>query len=501
MPVISDISSLSEGSHTIITVQCDFKSSPKCRDTYKMTMKDSVLNRSRNNGKVMCLFCSRRIKGSGRLNPNCKYEMDDDIFKSIDTEDKAYLLGWIGSDGHIGKRGFDIGIKNIDIKTLEILRDVVCPDLPISESKGRDIVHLVVNSQTISEDLCKLFKIAPGKKSHTINFPELNNESLTWAFVRGYFEGDGNIRKPTDKHQRPECSISSSSNDMLLGLKNFTNIKCYIGSNTITWDGFNALDFLGKLYDTPTIYRLQRKYESYRAWLGWQPSISYSKIKHEDNLIVINKTATDACIPSKARPTDSGYDLTIIKEWKRDSTVVFYDTCIKIKPPIGFYGEVFARSSLSKSGYILVNGVGIIDQTYNGTIIIGLMKIDQAKPDLKLPLKCAQIIFRRCLHFPIIEVPDLMFNHNTSRSDGAFGSTDSTIALNSVSPINDNTKLPGDNNEEKQLIEKESISPQYDSDDDTIYNCDRLKRQRMSSKLNLQENEDENSMHDEDDVC
>jgi len=127
----------------------------------------------------------------------------------------------------------------------------------------------------------------------------------------------------------------------------------------------------------------------------------------------------DAVKPAKAHTSDSGWDLTLIKMHKQQGMITFYSTDIAIEPPHGYYFDLVARSSLSKTGYILANSVGIIDQSYRGPIIAALMKIDQSMPDIKLPCKCVQLILRPWFNceFQDINVTD------TNRNIGGFGST------------------------------------------------------------------------------
>ena len=69
----------------------------------------------------------------------------------------------------------------------------------------------------------------------------------------------------------------------------------------------------------------------------------------------------NAVIPLKAHPSDIGYDLTAISLVKKltEQTSLF-DTGLAMTPPIGYYFEIIARSSISKTGYILSNSIGII---------------------------------------------------------------------------------------------------------------------------------------------
>src|SRR5574337_2058356 len=79
-------------SHREITAECEFQIRPKCRKKWVAEYREICRTADRNNGKVICLYCSRTLKYSGRNNPNCQYKnIKDDIFKNIDSEDQAYL--------------------------------------------------------------------------------------------------------------------------------------------------------------------------------------------------------------------------------------------------------------------------------------------------------------------------------------------------------------------------------------------------------------------------
>jgi deoxyuridine 5'-triphosphate nucleotidohydrolase len=87
----------------------------------------------------------------------------------------------------------------------------------------------------------------------------------------------------------------------------------------------------------------------------------------------------------------------------------------------GYYSEIVPRSSISKSGYMLSNSVGIIDQSYRGNIMVSLTKIDSESPDIELPFKCCQLIIRKQYYANMIEV-GYSFDE-TDRNEGGYGST------------------------------------------------------------------------------
>lgn len=205
------------------------------------------------------------------------------------------------------------------------------------------------------------------------DFQFFKNEKLKWAFLRGYFEGDGCIRKIDNTHHVPECQIASNSHEMLNDIKNNTGIICNINydHNSISWCGVNALEFLKKIYENAS-FKMQRKYNSYLKWIGWKPTID----KKRFGRIFFCRTDKDAEFPFKYNDkNDSGFCLNLIKKIKTVANVDFYDTGIKVNPPVGYYFDIIPQRSILQSGYILANDVKIIDRSNVGNIIIPLTRI------------------------------------------------------------------------------------------------------------------------------
>jgi dUTP pyrophosphatase len=129
-----------------------------------------------------------------------------------------------------------------------------------------------------------------------------------------------------------------------------------------------------------------------------------------------------AVFPKKAHQSDIGYDLTAIGFFKKVSkSIIMFETGIRVSPPSGYYLEILPRSSLSKTGYMLANSVGIIDPDYSGTLKIALIKVDNSLPDLELPFTRCQLVLRKAERSEMILVDTL---DHTVRGGGGFGSTD-----------------------------------------------------------------------------
>jgi deoxyuridine 5'-triphosphate nucleotidohydrolase len=187
----------------------------------------------------------------------------------------------------------------------------------------------------------------------------------------------------------------------------------------LEWNGNAALDFLARLYDGAAIY-LPRKRDLYLDWCTWVPSLSGTGRYGREDLFRWLKTRPDAVAPSKERASDSGFDLVLLEPYKVLGDVTLFDTGIKIQPAYGWYFDLVPRSSISKTGYMLANSVGVIDRTYVGPVLVALRKVDPSAPDLELPSRLVQIIPRPIIHVQFVEVDSL---DETERGVGGFGSS------------------------------------------------------------------------------
>tara|TARA_Y100000389_G_scaffold205100_1_gene263161 strand:- start:7662 stop:8597 length:936 start_codon:yes stop_codon:yes gene_type:complete len=310
--------------------------------------------------------------------------MDEKFFEDI-TQDKSYLLGFISS--HPNLNDSKITLKIFDQKLRYQLEEL----LDTKNSFEIDSIELIKKIKTILDDI------------------EDNEENIKYPmdFVRGYYDANGYISY--DDETKTECIIEGKYIELI---KNIIKIPCLLSNDKLIYDSVNIIDFLGKIYYDKNLIMSEYNYNEYVKLLGYK----------ELPLCKVFKTNKNAIIPSKVRESDVGYDLTIIKEHKiLNQRTKLYDTGIKLQVKEGFYAEIYPRSSLSKSGYMLANSVGIIDRGYTNNIYVALIKIDDSVDDIKLPFKCCQVIFRKQHYMNIIET-DKDFNE-TDRNLGGFGST------------------------------------------------------------------------------
>jgi deoxyuridine 5'-triphosphate nucleotidohydrolase len=241
---------------------------------------------------------------------------------------------------------------------------------------------------------------------------KFTNDNLKWHFIRGFFDICGTINFIENNYS---IIINSKIYLILNTIKDLSMIPCKLEDNTndtktLTFNEVNVLEFLCKIYKDSSI-RLKKNYDIYVNILTNNNKIPSFKFV---------KTCKDSIAPIKNNITDSGYDLHLIKKIKQVNNVYYYDTGIKIRPSIGYYFDLVGRSSISKTGWMLANNIGIIDMTYSGSIIVALIRVDPNAKELELPIKLVQLIPRKLIVMDFEEVKEL---DDTKRGEGGFGSS------------------------------------------------------------------------------
>lgn len=138
----------------------------------------------------------------------------------------------------------------------------------------------------------------------------------------------------------------------------------------------------------------------------------------------IYRSRPDAVFPTRAHPTDSGLDVTLIGVAKKLSdTTSLYHTGLHLEIPAGYHVKLYPRSSLHKFGYALANSVGLIDEQYRGELLIALTQVDPALTPLTfhLPFKAVQMVMEKRFDYNIVEIDEL--NTTTDRGVKGFGSS------------------------------------------------------------------------------
>ena len=117
------------------------------------------------------------------------YRFNENIFESVDNEEKAYWLGFLWADGYC-KSGIDIELTDED-HVIKLKRFLAISSPIKTRNRNNSITYrLNANSNKFASDLSNL---GFGLKDNRTELPIIS-ENLIKDFVRGYFDGDGHIR-------------------------------------------------------------------------------------------------------------------------------------------------------------------------------------------------------------------------------------------------------------------------------------------------------------------
>ena len=216
---------------------------------------------------------------------NRTYHLDETYFDEINTPAKAYFIGWIASDGCIyiadtpNKSAIiRISISSQDERVLQLFQQELKTDKPLHyhSTKGCNYVSLEICSDRLVNALVKV-GITPKKKTYGNTIPNIPNEFMP-HFIRGYFDGDGNINKKwanpnLDKYIRSSASISGYKKNMVKLIRYLENRNIYaqFGVDKRRYNGeddFGSLSlnnncsmycFLKLIYDSCEDFYLERK--------------------------------------------------------------------------------------------------------------------------------------------------------------------------------------------------------------------------------------------------
>ncbi len=379
-------------------------------------------------------------------------------FSSINTYEKAYILGLIVfniKENCCDKIIIEINFNKEKINNYEYYKNID-KILEIFKKLGKvqfncdtNTIELIISSIYIIKDIfvkhLDLYLVKAKHYDFSLYMNTIYNadKNILNNFVKAYIEKNGEIvnnclyvkiynyntlKRITGIYKTPHKVLKEHCNDS----KTADTGELYV----LEYKNSNMIDFLGQIYvngtDMDELHINDDIYNFLRNPEGFQ-----------NPLLKIYKADADAIVPSKNNYSDAGLDLTIIKEYKRlNSDTVLYDTGIKLEIPNGYYVEIVPRSSISRSGYILANSIGIIDQGYTGNLYVALRKINKDCEELVLPYKCCQIIMKKQI-YPKIIIEDLVVGteiHSqcdsaTSRGSGGFGSTDAIHTIDSGTKV------------------------------------------------------------------
>lgn len=208
------------------------------------------------------------------------YSICHDYFENIDTDTKAYIIGFILADGYVdleyNRLSIELSLKDIDI--LLKIRKELCSNSPIriyekscqiSTKPDRSFYYCKIsfNSSKLVSDLSKIgFKQSKDNEVYSSVYDSIENRFKS-SFFRGNLDGDGSYFvgqtksgwKQSIQVVGPEDFLKFSysnffeSNSNIIAYKNTSLVKSFVISK---YDFF--IRALSKIYNSSDIF-LDRK--------------------------------------------------------------------------------------------------------------------------------------------------------------------------------------------------------------------------------------------------
>lgn len=264
-------------------------------DIIKERLKNESLTKICKDLHVTAYCISKKLKEQGVqiVNKHNQTKFNENIFDSIDTEEKAYWLGFLFADGYIDSSPLDSNKKSYYSFGLALqIRDInhlIKFNKFMQHNKNNIITYTndpirpsckwCIRNKHLWETLNSLGHTP--QKSLTLKFPKLEifkDESLIRHFIRGYFDGDGCFTY--DREHNKELGYYMKPRLGFIGTKMFLselvkqiNLNCRWNHDKrhkdVTWTiWFNreeSYKLMRWLYDDCSIY-LDRKYELYKLF-------------------------------------------------------------------------------------------------------------------------------------------------------------------------------------------------------------------------------------------
>lgn len=213
-----------------------------------------------------------------------KYKLNETYFDSIDTPNKAYILGFLYADGNVypDKQTIFMSLQEDDYEILEKIRIEIGSEKPLgfidntnNHRNGfnyKNAYILKMYSKHMCDSLINIGMIP--NKSLKLEYPNIPKE-LNRHFIRGYFDGDGCITRYIVNENNHQVSSNITSTKSFCEriqkmIKDELNINSgvYDASNhngitkVLSMGKRSTYTFLSWLYDGADLY-MKRKHDRF----------------------------------------------------------------------------------------------------------------------------------------------------------------------------------------------------------------------------------------------
>lgn len=208
------------------------------------------------------------------------YPRNEYYFNKIDTEEKAYWLGFLYADGCVHINNYEISINITDRDHVEKFKTAIgAINHKITEtndkrfSNAKTLYQFTIKDKQLHQDLIK-WGCIPQKSLLLNKIPNIPRDYVS-HFIRGYFDGDGSLHylQGTNNYRISFVGTKNFLNDIQKEL--ITNVSLQSGGTgkayTLQIAGRKQVErILNYLYNNSTeSIRLNRKYQTYLKCLEW----------------------------------------------------------------------------------------------------------------------------------------------------------------------------------------------------------------------------------------
>lgn len=232
-------------------------------DSSEKISKDLDLNAS-----TVCRVLKRNnIELKKAKHFNRKYQINEDFLDEINTQEKAYFLGFMYADGCVHKRktNFNLTLHQQDVDILEIFSNIFYGFNKVVTTDGGYRALTIYSAKLCSKLIQNGCMPA---KTFKVQLPKLPKELLS-HFLRGVYDGDGCINLCESGRVRV---ILTGYSEFLKEIQDYLStrgisgiLRIVKGDNVASFvvsKNYDTKAFLEYLYKDATIY-LNRKYEKY----------------------------------------------------------------------------------------------------------------------------------------------------------------------------------------------------------------------------------------------
>lgn len=253
-----------------------------CELTINKTQSEIAKQFNLSQSYIHGIIKKHKINFGGRFRFNKTIlKVDVNYFDIIDSNKKAYWLGYLSADGHINKINTKCTLTSIDLEIIQKFKDDIKSEHKISENFNLDKRTKKTYKHYTIQITNKNFVLNLNKhgitqfKSDVFNVPKMDEKYLSYFFA-GMFDGDGCVGER--KNNKPRISLISTK-EVLLFLQKYLMDKLNISKTKLQRVTINknnvwkislygdSLLFLNWIYSDNNFNYLNRKHEKYLSFI------------------------------------------------------------------------------------------------------------------------------------------------------------------------------------------------------------------------------------------